>query len=238
MLIHDWSQMDAGVFHDFHQSWMVGIRQALNTVGLSSEYYALFEMPNATTEQEIFDEVFSDERLDERGYPLEVTEEDERQIYALKKNVLGIHRTADDRQVARIEAAVPGNKSSRQAWRKFQARIARSLNRGLNLLLLDVVPPTTFAPTSLHDAICADLCVDSNDVPERLFAFGAYRSGNEVQAIVETRNVGDPLPIASLFLSPTHTVQIDFGEAYSKALAGMPRHLRERLELALENEVS
>ena len=30
MPIHDWTRVDAGLFHDFHQSWTVALRNALN----------------------------------------------------------------------------------------------------------------------------------------------------------------------------------------------------------------
>ena len=30
MPIHDWSRVDAGVFHDFHQVWTIEIRNRLN----------------------------------------------------------------------------------------------------------------------------------------------------------------------------------------------------------------
>jgi hypothetical protein len=30
MPLHDWTKVEPGVFHDFHQSWLVEIRTALN----------------------------------------------------------------------------------------------------------------------------------------------------------------------------------------------------------------
>jgi hypothetical protein len=31
MPIHDWTRVDAGLFHDFHQSWTVALCNALNS---------------------------------------------------------------------------------------------------------------------------------------------------------------------------------------------------------------
>ena len=42
MPVHDWSAVDANVFHDFHQTWSVEIRNALNRV-LPDGYSALVE---------------------------------------------------------------------------------------------------------------------------------------------------------------------------------------------------
>src|SRR5436853_3206807 len=43
MPIHDWSRVDAGIFHAFHQQWLVAISNALNRGLLPGDYYALAE---------------------------------------------------------------------------------------------------------------------------------------------------------------------------------------------------
>src|ERR1700737_1451932 len=43
MPIHDWTRVDAGIFHDFHHTWITEIKRALNRGLLPSEYYALAE---------------------------------------------------------------------------------------------------------------------------------------------------------------------------------------------------
>src|SRR5262245_48129604 len=43
MPIHDWSRVSAGIFHDFHCSWLVEIKGALNDGLLPAGYYALAE---------------------------------------------------------------------------------------------------------------------------------------------------------------------------------------------------
>ena len=30
MPIHDWTRVDAGIFHDFHSAWIAGFRSSLN----------------------------------------------------------------------------------------------------------------------------------------------------------------------------------------------------------------
>ena len=41
MPVHDWTRVDAGLFHDFHQSWSVEIKNAPNAGLLPKGYYAL-----------------------------------------------------------------------------------------------------------------------------------------------------------------------------------------------------
>src|SRR3954467_10147424 len=43
MPIHDWSHVDAGIFHAFHHDWITDISRALNRGLLPSDYYALPE---------------------------------------------------------------------------------------------------------------------------------------------------------------------------------------------------
>ena len=43
MPIHNWSQVDANLFHDFHQTWSVAIRTRLNGGLLPRGYAALVE---------------------------------------------------------------------------------------------------------------------------------------------------------------------------------------------------
>src|SRR5262249_13366021 len=43
MPVHDWTRVDAGIFHDFHQAWNAELRGALNSGLLPPDYYALIE---------------------------------------------------------------------------------------------------------------------------------------------------------------------------------------------------
>src|SRR5690348_12661487 len=43
MPIHDWTRVTAGIFHHFHQAWIMQIAQALNGGLLPPNYYALAE---------------------------------------------------------------------------------------------------------------------------------------------------------------------------------------------------
>src|SRR5947209_17731798 len=39
--IHDWTRVDAGLFHDFHQDWTIELRRSLNAGRLPPGYLAL-----------------------------------------------------------------------------------------------------------------------------------------------------------------------------------------------------
>ncbi|MEO8494552.1 MAG: DUF4058 domain-containing protein, partial [Planctomycetota bacterium] len=43
MPIHDWTQVEAGIFHAFHHDWITEIARALNRGVLPPDHYALPE---------------------------------------------------------------------------------------------------------------------------------------------------------------------------------------------------
>src|SRR5205823_1432932 len=55
--------------------------------------------------------------------------------------------------VAIVEIVSPGNKDSRNALRTFVEKAADILNQGVNLLVVDLFPPTPRDPQGIHKAI-------------------------------------------------------------------------------------
>ena len=43
MPVHDWSRVEAGLFHHFHHSWIEELQRALNARILPPSYYAMAE---------------------------------------------------------------------------------------------------------------------------------------------------------------------------------------------------
>src|SRR5206468_6993595 len=41
MPVHDWTRVDAGLFHDFRQDWTIELRRTLNAGRLPPGYFAL-----------------------------------------------------------------------------------------------------------------------------------------------------------------------------------------------------
>lgn len=46
MPMHDWTRVEAGIYHDFHHEWISAIKRALNE-RLPGSYYALAEQQAA-----------------------------------------------------------------------------------------------------------------------------------------------------------------------------------------------
>ena len=41
MPVHNWTRVDSGIFHDFHQRWIISISNILNGGLLPCDYYAM-----------------------------------------------------------------------------------------------------------------------------------------------------------------------------------------------------
>src|SRR6202034_833208 len=53
MPIHDWSLIPSGLFHDFHQSWSIRIKDALNAGRLPHGVSALVEQRSGPRESDV-----------------------------------------------------------------------------------------------------------------------------------------------------------------------------------------
>ena len=53
MPIHDWSRVPSGLFHDFHQSWSIRIKDALNSGRLPKGVAALVEQRAGPKESDV-----------------------------------------------------------------------------------------------------------------------------------------------------------------------------------------
>jgi hypothetical protein len=120
MPIHDWTRVDAGLFHDFHQDWTIELRRTLNAGRLPSGYVALTDVPP------------------QARFVIEAEED----TYARRANRIRIqHRHGE--VVAVIEIVSPGHKSSRHALRRglvgivrrIEERVGNPLERDAHFLL-------------------------------------------------------------------------------------------------------
>ncbi|MFI5454138.1 MAG: DUF4058 family protein [Isosphaerales bacterium] len=159
MPIHDWTRLEPGDFHDFHQCWVVEIRNALNGGLLPAEYMAMAEQ---VTGRRIPDVVTRHSRAptgDPGGIAVAAVPPTARVIAKLEK--INYAKRADrvvirhgrGKVVAIIEIMSPGNKDTRNAIRTFVENAADILNRGVNLLVVDLFPPTLRDPQGIHKAI-------------------------------------------------------------------------------------
>jgi hypothetical protein len=133
--------------------------------------------------------------------------------------------------VAMIEIVSPGHKSGRAALRSFVERAANGINQGVNLLVVDLFPPTPRDPHGIHKAIWDEFEDEPFESPPgKPLIVASYLNGNILTAYVESVGVGDPLPSLPIFLSESHYVPAPLETTYQEARTGFPAMLKELLE--------
>src|SRR5581483_29677 len=205
MPIHDWTRVPVGLYHHFHQSWAVNFAEALNGGRLPEGYYALVDQRAVGLVPDVLAL-----RRGPRSTPptggtggVAVTqappaarftsEETDRQVYARRAN-RGAVRNAFGELVAVIELVSPGNKDSRSALKMFVDKAVEFLNRGVNLLLVDLFPPTRRDPQGIHKAVWAEIQEEPFELPaDKPLTVVAYAAGPPKKAYVEPVAVGDAL---------------------------------------------
>jgi len=239
MPVHDWTQLSAGDFHDFHQGWIAGIRSKLNTDVLPETHYAQLERIPSRFSPEmdgIVEEVSSSgNTFDSVTHPPQVAFafEAENALYAHRKNRAAIHRASDHRVVAYVELVAPGDKLSYGAFETLIERTIKTLDQGIHVLLVDIQPLTARDPQGLHGAIWSNLGgADYFAPPDQPFTQAAYVAGHVRKAYVEPCSIGDSLTSMPLFLTQERYVPAPLEDGYLYSLAGMPRHLKRILEEA------
>jgi hypothetical protein len=241
MPIHDWSRVDPGIFHDFHQAWTIEIRNALNGGGLPPDFFAMTEqivsgaIPDVVTLKRR--ESPTDRSQPTGGVAVADAPPQARFVtsaepdpYATKANRLLIkHRLGQI--VAVIEIVSPGNKSSQHALRSFVEKAEELLRRGISLLVVDVFPPSPRDPQGVHKAIWDEIREEPFELPaDKPLTVAAYCAGVPQTAYVEPVAVGDPLPALPIFLDPGTYVPAPLDASYEATWAKCPDALREVVE--------
>jgi hypothetical protein len=211
MPLHDWTRVDAGIFHDFHLEWIHSLKAVLNSGLLPPEYYALAE--------QVAGGLHSDVLTLEAGQ------------YARKRRRITIrHRSGDD-VVAMVEILSPGNKSSQHALQTFVEKTLELLDANNHMLILDLFPPEPRDPEGIHGAIWSRCDENSSfHLPEGLpLTLVAYAAGADIRAYIEPTGVGQVLSMMPLFLSSLRYVSVPLEATYQTAFDAVPRRWREVL---------
>jgi hypothetical protein len=242
MPVHDWTRVEAGLFHEFYQSWSVRIKDALNAGRLPKGFYALVEQRVSGPEPDVIAVETGSRRRrpsDPRGASA-VAEpprasliqklESAASSYARKANRISVRHQLGE-VVAVIEIVSPGNKSSRAEFRSFVNKAIEFLKAGIHLLVVDLFPPTPRDPDGIHKAIWDEFCDEPvvRPVGKPLTLVG-YDAGDPLTAYVEALGVGDPLPEMALFIQPDEHVPVPLEATYAATWAVTPEPIREAVK--------
>lgn len=241
MPIHDWTRVEAGLFHDFHQRWSVRIADALNAGTLPKGYFALIEQHAGDPVPDVIALQLRHRGKDteETRGPVAVakrpktrlvqTVEIEAESYARKANRIVVHHPSGT-VVAIIEIMSPGNKSSRAAIRAFVTKVIDFIAAGVHVLVVDLFPPTKRDPQGIHHLIWEEFGDEQIERPRgQPFTLVGYKAGDPLTAYIETAAVGDRLRDMPLFISEEKHILVPLEKTYAATWKVTPEPVRDEV---------
>lgn len=210
MPVHDWTRVDAGLFHAFHQQWISSLSDALNTSSLPPDCYALIERSGRARR--------GNARLGEA------------KLYADRADRVAVRYRHGD-VVAVVEIVSPGNKGSKAEFKAFIDKSAALIRHKIHLVVIDLFPPTKRDPQGIHKATWDEFEEEEFTLPaNQPLVVASYDAGPPQVAYVETLGVGNPLPEMPLFLRPEIYVPAPLEATYQTTWSVFPKALKGILE--------
>jgi len=245
MPVHDWTRVDAGIFHAFHTGWTAALQGALNDGLLPKGYYALAEQHARSLITDVLMLHASPEPTeapwippDTGGIALAEAPPRTQRTFSMgtdllaRRRSLAIRHVSGHRLIALVEIISPANKDRAQSVQQFADKAAAALDRGVHVLMIDLFPPGPHDPHGMHGIIHQRIegVAEAYDLPEKTpLTMASYRAGPQVNAYVEHFPVDVALREMPLFLRPDRYVNVPLEPTYQRAYREMPEFWREVL---------
>lgn len=241
MPLHDWTRVNSGTYHAFHNAWITHLQEALNEGLLPQDYYALGEQRAGDTGPDVLALHETNGRGETPGSAgaasgmvavaeapprVQLVQEAslEAAYYLAKRRTLVIRHVTGDRIVALIEIVSPANKHNRAAVADFVDKVLAALRTGIHVMVIDPFPPGGHDPQGMHGAIWADLGEPAYEPPADCpLTLVSYCAKSPITAHIEPTRVGLALIDMPLFLTKEHYVPTPLEKTYMQAWAGVPQ---------------
>ena len=246
MPVHDWTRVEAGIFHDFHTVWTGALRNALNEGLLPEGYYALAEQHAGRAIADVLTLHASPESREPAWSPpdtggIAVAEAPPRVLRkqtvepsALgRRRSLAIRHVSGHRLIALIESVSPANKDRGQHVEELVDNAVAALERGVHVLLIDLFPPGLHDPSGIHGCVLQGL--DQHGESYLLPAgapltLASYVAGSVVEIYLEHLPIGSALAEMPLFLRSDRYINVPLEATYQATYRGVPAFYRDVLE--------
>jgi hypothetical protein len=245
MPVHDWTRVEAGMFHDFHNAWITELRNTFNGGLLPSGYYALGEQHAGRFVTDVLTLHASRPNGEPPPLPpadggLALAEAPPKvrlqltgtETYRQRRRTLAIRHVSGHRLIALVEIVSPANKDRRESVEELVAKMVEALDLGVHVLLIDLLPPSRHDPRGMHGAVWNQFDEGPYDLPvDEPLTVASYTAGPPVRAYLEHLAVGGALPDEMpLFLRSDRYVPVPLETTYQAAYRGVPAFWRDVLE--------
>jgi hypothetical protein len=245
MPVHDWTKVEAGTFHSFHNAWIAHLMGKLNAGLLPDGYYALTEQFSAGPIPDVLtlnipdigsgpDPASRVQGIALAEAPPQVTRKlvaDPKALYRARRRTVTIRHSSGHRIVAFLEILSPGNKDRTASVEQFVNKVDSALMQGVHVLVVDLFAPGRFDPRGIHGAIWARYGMEEYVVlADQPLTLASYRAVVPVEAYIEQLAFGQPLPPMPLFLDADTYICAPLESTYQAAFQDMPAFWRDVLE--------
>lgn len=251
MPIHDWTRVEAGIFHAFHLKWLSELDKVLNGGLLPPGYYALPEQHAGSSIPDLLALHASPESTEPLPLPpatggtalAEAPPKVQRKmtvgsVALTRRRTLAIRHVSQHRLIAILELVSPANKDRARSVTEFVGKVVSALDHGVHVFLVDLFPPGPSDTCGLHGAIFQRLenTEEPYDLPpDDPLTIASYIAGDPVEIYLEHPPVGAALPDMPLFLRPDRYVNVPLESTYVEAYRTMPAYWRDVLEQPVAN---
>ncbi len=242
MPVHDWTRVDTGAFHDFHNVWIALLRIALNSGLLPPGFYAMSEQHGG----KYIADVLTLHEPAATGPPARVLSggasvaeappKVRRQLSLSpaarsRRKTLTIRHVSGHRIVALLEIVSPANKDRKDHVAELVDKMEDAVSHGIHLLVIDLFPPGKHDPLGLHGAFWQRMGDEPEGPPaDEPLTLASYVADTPLRAYLEYISVGSAVPNMPLFLDPEFYVNPPLAETYQTAWQSTPEPWRKVLE--------
>lgn len=243
MPLHDWSRVNAGIFHSFHLNWIAEINKSLNNGLLPQGYYSLAEqraglaIPDLLTLhcmplQETSDPPPGGGIAVADAPPKVMRKQTVNEIARERRRSVTIRHASDHHLVAIIEIVSAANKDRPDSVDAFASKVAAVLEHGVHALVLDIVASGRHDPAGMAGAVMKMLNqeIDVDYPPEAKFSLASFAAASEIEVYFEHPQIGQPLSDMPLFLQSGRYINVPLDSTYQEAFQSLPAIYRETLE--------
>ena len=135
--------------------------------------------------------------------------------------------------IALVEIVSPANKDRPSHVEEFVEKAVAALERGIHVVLVDLIPPGPHDPQGMHAAISDFFDDEPYQLPPgEALTLASYVAERPPHAYLENLAVGAALVSMPLFLDPDRYIYLPLEATYHSAYRVMPAVWRQVLERA------
>ncbi len=238
MPIHDWTRTCDALYHAFQLDWSCRLSERLNNGVLPQLIYAMTETvelrppagfcplpePSGPIVLRNWDENLPDST--EQPPRTRFQFRDDRQQYACKVVTI---RDELHQPVAAVFWVTRQDKETPYRLDAIIRHAVGALTRDINLLIVDLFPPSVRDPHGIHKPIWDQFKEEPFELPpDKPLTLAAYAAGPLKVAHVENVAVGDTLLDMPIFLTPVHDVYCPLEATYQVSWVCFPGPSKDR----------